>query len=133
MNESTAPMGTRDCGHEIAMSAPAAGEGGNTGDWRTSRPVLEPARCLAVKQRVRPPSTLPSSPPRLESGRGSQGEGEGLTCQLCWVYCPDVCVARGAPPAVDLRYCKGCGICAEVCPADAIRMVSEDAAEGGRP
>jgi pyruvate ferredoxin oxidoreductase delta subunit len=25
----------------------------------------------------------------------------------------------------DLDYCKGCGICAEVCPADAIAMVAE--------
>jgi pyruvate ferredoxin oxidoreductase delta subunit len=97
-------MGTRDCSHEIAMSTPSAGEAGETGDWRTARPVLDPTRCLAVKQ-------------------GQPG------CQLCWVYCPDVCVAQGVPPAVDLRYCKGCGICAEVCPVDAIAMVAEGESE----
>ncbi len=102
-------VGTKDCGHEISMSTPSAGEAGATGDWRTERPVLEPARCLAAK-------------------KGDE------SCQLCWVYCPDVCVARGAPPAVDLRWCKGCGICAQVCPADAIRMVPEDGrAEAGAP
>ncbi len=58
---------------------------------------------------------------------------DDLACQLCWVYCPDVCMAQGVPPAVDLRYCKGCGICAEVCPMDAIRMVPEDAPAGGTP
>ena len=100
-------MGTKDCGHLIAMSTPSPGEAGETGDWRTERPVLSPARCLAVKQ-------------------------DDLSCQLCWVYCPDVCLAQGVPPAVDLRYCKGCGICAEVCPVDAIRMVPEDEA-GGAP
>ena len=105
-------MGTRDCQHQIAMSSPAAGEAGATGDWRTERPVLDPALCLAQKQ-------------------GKEA------CQLCWVYCPDLCIARGVPPAVLLTYCKGCGICAEVCPTDAIAMVPEResaaaAAGGGR-
>ncbi len=93
-------LGTEDCGHEISMSRPAAGEAGATGDWRTARPELQRERCLAVKQ-------------------------DDLACQLCWVYCPDVCIAQGVPPAVDLTYCKGCGICAEQCPVDAIGMVPE--------
>jgi pyruvate ferredoxin oxidoreductase delta subunit len=29
------------------------------------------------------------------------------------------------PPAIELEYCKGCGICAEECPASAIVMVPE--------
>jgi len=104
-------VGTKDCGHEISMSTPSAGEAGATGDWRTERPALDAGACLAVKQRKD-------------------------ACQLCWVYCPDVCIARGVPPAVDLSYCKGCGICAEVCPTGAIRMVADDehaapAAPGG--
>ena len=97
-------MGTRESGHEISMSIPSPGEAGATGDWRTSRPVLEKGRCLAVKQ-------------------------DDLACQLCWVYCPDVCIAQGVPPVVELQFCKGCGICAEVCPVDAIRMVAETDAE----
>ena len=101
-------MGTRDCGHEISMSTPSPGEAGDTGDWRTARPVLCAERCLAVKQ-------------------------EDLSCQLCWVYCPDACMARGIPPTVDLRYCKGCGICAEVCPVDAVRMVPEGGPAEGEP
>ncbi|MGD8917101.1 MAG: 4Fe-4S binding protein [Syntrophobacterales bacterium] len=27
---------------------------------------------------------------------------------------------------MDLTYCKGCGVCAEVCPTKAIRMEAEE-------
>jgi len=85
---------------EISMSRPAVGEAGRTGEWRNSRPVVDPAKCLAVKQ-----------------GK--------VTCQICWAYCPDGCVAQGVGPVIDLTYCKGCGICAEECPAKAIEMQPE--------
>lgn len=86
--------------NEISMSRPAVGEAGRTGDWRSIRPVIDPSKCLAAK-----------------AGR--------ITCQICWVYCPDGCIAQGAGPVIDLTYCKGCGICAQECPADAIEMVPE--------
>jgi pyruvate ferredoxin oxidoreductase delta subunit len=93
-------MGTRDCKSEISMSRPSVGEAGRTGDWRSKYPVIDGGACLAAKQ-----------------GK--------VTCQICWSYCPDACMAQGVPPTIDLEYCKGCGICAEVCPADAIAMVPE--------
>lgn len=85
---------------EIAQSRPARGEAGRTGDWRSKRPVLGAEACSAVKA-------------------GTE------TCQLCWAYCPDCSIARGVPPVVDYEYCKGCGICAEMCPTGAIEMVPE--------
>jgi pyruvate ferredoxin oxidoreductase delta subunit len=87
---------------EISMSRPAVGEAGRTGEWRNSRPVVDPEKCLAVKQ-----------------GK--------VTCQICWAYCPDGCIAQGVGPVIDLTYCKGCGICAEECPAKAIEMQPEAA------
>jgi pyruvate ferredoxin oxidoreductase delta subunit len=87
---------------EISMSRPAVGEAGRTGEWRNSRPVMDPGKCLAVKQ-----------------GK--------VTCQICWAYCPDGCIAQGVGPVIDLTYCKGCGICAEECPAHAIEMQPEEA------
>jgi len=86
--------------YEISMSKPSCGEAGRTGDWRSSRPVVTLDLCLAVK-----------------SGRAA--------CQLCWAYCPDTCITKGVPPLIDLEYCKGCGICAEMCPPSAIKMIPE--------
>lgn len=84
----------------IAMSRPARGEAGRTGDWRNERPVIDAGACVAARQRR-------------------------TTCQICWAHCPDACIAQGAPPEIDLEFCKGCGICAEVCPSHAIEMVPE--------
>ena len=77
-------------------------EGGNshdyeTGSWRTFRPVLDREKCT--------------------------------DCLICWIYCPDssILVKEGKHGGFDLEHCKGCGICAEVCPPKirAIEMVEE--------
>lgn len=90
-----------------------------TGSWRESRPIVHHEPCTG--------------------------------CGLCVTFCPDAAVKfvgerrteddrddpdRRAVPraakhvgeqqvAIDYRYCKGCGICAQECPIDAIRMVQE--------
>lgn len=99
-------MGTRDCKHVSAMAGPSAGEAGQTGQWRTQRPVVDHAKCVAAK-----------------AGKP--------VCMQCWMYCPEVVIAKRAPIEIDLVYCKGCGICMEVCPSGAISMVPETEAEEG--
>ncbi|PKN32986.1 MAG: pyruvate ferredoxin oxidoreductase [Deltaproteobacteria bacterium HGW-Deltaproteobacteria-19] len=84
-----------------AMCKPSIGEAGRTGDWRTLRPVIDQTRCI--------PSVKKKS-----------------ACFLCWLYCPEGVVKAAIPVEIDLDYCKGCGICAEECPAKAIQMVRED-------
>lgn len=68
-----------------------------TGDWRSSRPVHDSAKCTH--------------------------------CLVCWIYCPDssIRVEGGRFAGFDLDHCKGCGLCAAVCPpkAAAIRMLDE--------
>jgi len=46
-------------------------------------------------------------------------------CFLCWLYCPDAVITKTVPIQIDMEYCKGCGICAQICPAHAISMIRE--------
>lgn len=87
------------------MCGPAIGEAGRTGDWRDLKPVIDHARCT--------PSV---------KGKPS--------CFLCWLYCPEGVVNTSIPVEIDMEYCKGCGVCAEECPARAITMVQEGSENG---
>ncbi|MDD5615202.1 MAG: pyruvate ferredoxin oxidoreductase subunit gamma [Candidatus Methanoperedens sp.] len=47
-------------------------------------------------------------------------------CLLCWFYCPEGTIVRISDRGdlmTNYDYCKGCGICANECPVDAIKMV----------
>lgn len=70
-----------------------------TGSWRTKKPVWNENACIH--------------------------------CLFCWLYCPDSCiiVENGKMKGIDYNYCKGCGLCASVCPTTkkgkAIKMEEE--------
>ena len=56
--------------------------------------------------------------------------GNCFACDNCYGVCPDNAVLKlhggGAYAyAIDLDYCKGCGLCAAECPAGAIAMEPE--------
>ncbi|HDR06843.1 MAG TPA: 4Fe-4S dicluster domain-containing protein, partial [Candidatus Coatesbacteria bacterium] len=71
----------------------------NTGAWRADRPVWDAEKCTH--------------------------------CFRCFIFCPDSAITfdaeTGKMTGHDLVHCKGCGICAEVCPpkVKAITMVKE--------
>ena len=46
-------------------------------------------------------------------------------CMLCHFFCPEgsIKVRDDGYTEVDLRYCKGCGVCAVECPVKCITMV----------
>ncbi len=68
-----------------------------TGDWRSERPVWDEEKCT--------------------------------DCFLCWIYCPDssIIIKDGKVTGINYDYCKGCGICANVCPpkVKAIEMIPD--------
>jgi len=67
-----------------------------TGGWRTLKPVWHKEKCIQ--------------------------------CMQCWIYCPDNAIPekKGKRIETDLEFCKGCGICAQVCPVKCIEMVKEE-------
>lgn len=47
-------------------------------------------------------------------------------CGNCILYCPEGVIAEASNSVViDYEFCKGCGICKEVCDQKAIEMVPE--------
>jgi 2-oxoacid:acceptor oxidoreductase delta subunit (pyruvate/2-ketoisovalerate family) len=55
--------------------------------------------------------------------------GGCISCDNCFAYCPDNAVIKLGPEgqyAVDLDYCKGCGLCVEECPTGSIVMEPEE-------
>ncbi len=69
-----------------------------TGSWRTYKPVFYEDKCIH--------------------------------CMQCWAFCPDesIVVEDGKMISIDMDFCKGCGICAEMCPdkCSAIEMVLDE-------
>lgn len=72
----------------------------DTGDWRAFRPVF--------------------------------GEAECIDCFQCWLHCPDSSILVDTETeemvGFDLKHCKGCGICASVCPVN-VRVIKKADAE----
>jgi len=68
------------------VTEPGSSVAYHTGTWRSMRPVHDMEQCTH--------------------------------CMICWVYCPDmaIIVEDGRWKEIDYDHCKGCGICAEVCP-----------------
>jgi len=53
-------------------------------------------------------------------------EDKCVSCFECYIYCPENCISlNGLKIEIDYEYCKGCGVCCNVCPANAIEMVKE--------
>jgi pyruvate ferredoxin oxidoreductase delta subunit len=79
-----------------SISYPKVGAMGKTGSWRVFKPVFNKDKCVK--------------------------------CLRCWIFCPEGAVKKNKDGSVsiDMDYCKGCGICANVCNVKAIIMEREE-------
>jgi pyruvate ferredoxin oxidoreductase delta subunit/pyruvate ferredoxin oxidoreductase gamma subunit len=47
-------------------------------------------------------------------------------CLQCYMYCPDGVIFKdGKKVSIDYDFCKGCGICKNICRLGAVSMVEE--------
>ncbi len=78
-----------------AILSPGSAQSLKTGDWRSMRPVVDYDVCIR--------------------------------CGRCYIYCPDMVYVKVETGHYEPNYyyCKGCGICANECPVQAIKMVEE--------
>jgi NADPH-dependent glutamate synthase beta subunit-like oxidoreductase len=94
---------------------------------RTMRPALEAARRASTFDEV--VGGLDESTALFEARR-CLSCGNCFACDNCFGVCPDNAVIKLDEPgpyayAIDLDYCKGCGLCAAECPCGAIEMEPE--------
>ena len=95
---------------------------------RTVRPLLDIARRRSTFEEV--VGGLDAETALFEARR-CMSCGNCFACDNCFGVCPDNAVLKlgdGEPYAyaIDLDFCKGCGLCVQECPAGAIRMVPEE-------
>ena len=78
------------------IDKPGSSVATKTGGWRTLKPVWDNKKCTQ--------------------------------CMICWQFCPDLSIPAKAGKRLetDFDYCKGCGICAQVCPVKCIEMVKQE-------
>jgi NADPH-dependent glutamate synthase beta subunit-like oxidoreductase len=93
---------------------------------RSLRPQLELARRASTFEEVVQGLDEGTA---LYEARRCLSCGNCFSCDNCFGVCPDNAVVKTGDPdrpyAIDLDYCKGCGICAAECPCGAIEMVPE--------
>jgi len=93
----------------------------------TVRPRLEAARRLSTFDEVVQGLDADTA---VYEARRCLSCGNCFECDNCYGMCPDNAVIKLGPGqrfAIDLDYCKGCGICVAECPCGAIEMVPEEA------
>lgn len=77
------------------LSRPRVGSTGNTGSWRTFKPVVDIGKCSGCR----------------------------ICWIYCPESCIEL--NEKSQPRINYNYCKGCGICAHECPLKIIKMERE--------
>lgn len=89
-------------------------------------------RTLRVRERLKGSAVVKrgfTEGTALREARRCLGNSRCEYCDLCRLLCPDLAITRNGNKGqieIDYDYCKGCSICASVCPKGAIKMVLEN-------
>lgn len=95
------------------------------------RPAIQ-AKELQAKDRIRGFHEVAQGPAEedaLYEARRCFNCGVCTSCGNCYIFCPDLSIkadSGGFGYAVDLDYCKGCGICVKECPRGAMTISFEE-------
>ncbi|MDW5561809.1 MAG: 2-oxoacid:acceptor oxidoreductase family protein [Methanomassiliicoccus sp.] len=78
-----------------------------------------------VEEEVGPATTYQHHTGRWKWSTPLYKKDKCIRCLRCWWSCPDAAIVRQDDDYMrwDLEYCKGCGICADICPVEAIDML----------
>lgn len=92
----TPDMGYKEITRAGIMQIPGNADEYNTGEWRSMRPIWYSDKCKH--------------------------------CLLCFPVCPDssILVENEKMVGIDMKHCKGCGICVEACPFNAFDYKKEE-------
>ena len=65
-----------------------------------------------------PKAVLDNKTGAWRSQRPAWNKDKCINCLTCWIYCPDasIVITDGKMTGINYDYCKGCGICENVCP-----------------
>jgi 2-oxoacid:acceptor oxidoreductase delta subunit (pyruvate/2-ketoisovalerate family) len=94
-----------------------------------SKPKRKPLSLKKSRKGVAPVESDLRKEEAIREAQRCLGLRECESCEVCSLFCPDLCIIRNEETGevqIDLDYCKGCGICASICPKGAIKMVSEE-------
>lgn len=78
-----------------------------TGDWRYMKPEIDAAKCIGCK------TCVPHCPEGVMEMRARLAEEIEISSKIG---------KEKEIVDVDFDFCKGCGVCAQVCPVKAISM-----------
>ncbi|ABR56858.1 pyruvate synthase subunit PorD [Methanococcus aeolicus] len=75
---------------------PGSSRNNKTGSWRVFIPTMDSDKCIM--------------------------------CENCFIFCPDSSIIEGEDGKfkIDYDYCKGCLICVEECPVNAVTSAREE-------